>query len=129
MRELQRCRRGLDASLDLAFGPAEQGKRPSLGRQRQEGIDEIVAFLRLLVPAGAQTTYRMLTNLLYALLTHPDQFDALRRDPSLIPRAVEEGLRWEPPLLYFGRVATTDTEIEGHHVPAGKTVKAGQKVR
>jgi cytochrome P450 len=64
----------------------------------------------------------MLTNLLYALLTHPEQFDALRRDPSLIPRAVEEGLRWEPPLLYFGRVATTDTEIEGHPVAAGTTV-------
>ena len=92
------------------------------GSRHRLSDDEIVAFLRLLVPAGAQTTYRMLTNLLYALLTHPDQFDALRRDPSLIPRAVEEGLRWEPPLLYFGRVATVDTEIEGRPVPAGKTV-------
>jgi cytochrome P450 len=51
--------------------------------------DEIVAFLRLLVPAGAQTTYRTLTNLLFALLTHPDQLDALYRDRSLIPSAVE----------------------------------------
>ena len=45
-----------------------------------------------------------------------------RARPSLIPRAVEEGLRWEPPLLFFGRIATVDTEIEGRPVPAGKTV-------
>jgi len=92
------------------------------GSRHRLSDEEIVAFLRLLVPAGAQTTYRTLTNLLYALLTHSDQFDALRKDRSLIPRAVEEGLRWEAPLLYFGRVATTDTEIEGHPVPAGTTV-------
>lgn len=84
--------------------------------------DEIVAFLRLLVPAGAQTTYRTLTNLLFALLTHPEQLDAITRDRSLIPQAVEEGLRWEPPLLSFGRVATVDTEIAGCPVSAGTTV-------
>lgn len=92
------------------------------GSKHRLSDEEIVAFLRLLVPAGAQTTYRTLTNLLYALLTHPDQLEALRNDPSLIPRAVEEGLRWEAPLLYFGRVATADTEIEGHPIPAGTTV-------
>jgi cytochrome P450 len=84
--------------------------------------DEIVAFLRLLVPAGAQTTYRTLTNLLYALLTHPDQLDALYGDRSLIPRAVEEGLRWEPPLMYFARNAAFDTEIAGCPVTAGTSV-------
>jgi cytochrome P450 len=84
--------------------------------------DEIVAFLRLLVPAGAQTTYRQLTNLLYALLTHPEQLDALYRDRSLIPQAVEEGLRWEPPLLFFARNVTVDTEIGGCPIAAGTTV-------
>jgi cytochrome P450 len=84
--------------------------------------DEIVAFLRLLVPAGAQTTYRTLTNLLYALLTNPDQLAALYRDRSLIPRAVEEGVRWEPPLMFFARNATVDTEIAGCPVTAGTTV-------
>ncbi|CAB4725071.1 MAG: cytochrome P450 [Actinobacteria bacterium] len=84
--------------------------------------EEIVAFVRLLVPAGAQTTYRTLTNLLFALLTHPDQLELLRADRSLIPRAIEEGLRWEAPLLSFGRIATHDTEIAGHAVAAGATV-------
>jgi cytochrome P450 len=92
------------------------------GPPEQLTDDEIVAFLRLLVPAGAQTTYRTLTNLLYALLTNPDQLAALREDRSLIPRAVEEGLRWEPPLLAFGRNATVDTEIAGCPITAGTTV-------
>jgi cytochrome P450 len=84
--------------------------------------DEIVSFLKLLVPAGAQTTYRTLTNLLFALLTHPDQLAAVRADPSLIPQAVEEGLRWEAPLLFFGRNATTDAEIAGCPIAKGTTV-------
>ncbi|HEV8298822.1 MAG TPA: cytochrome P450 [Acidimicrobiales bacterium] len=84
--------------------------------------DEIVAFLRLLVPAGAQTTYRSLTNLLFGLLTHPDQFDAVQADRSLIPAAIEEGLRWEAPLLSFGRTCTRDTTIAGQPIPAGSPV-------
>ena len=84
--------------------------------------DEIVAFVRLLVPAGAQTTYRTLTNLLYALLTHPEQLDALRADPGLIPQAIEEGLRWESPLLSFGRTATADVTIADQPVAAGEIV-------
>ncbi len=84
--------------------------------------DEIVAFVRLLVPAGAQTTYRTLTNVLFALLSHPDQFQMLVDDPTRIPRAIEEGLRWEAPLMSFGRTATHDTAIAGHPVAAGTTV-------
>ncbi len=84
--------------------------------------DEIVAFVRLLVPAGAQTTYRTLTNLLFALLSHPEQYEMVCRDRTLIPRAIEEGLRWEAPLLSFGRRATVDTVVAGHPVAAGTTV-------
>lgn len=92
------------------------------GSRHRLSDDEIVAFVRLLVPAGAQTTYRTLTNLLYALLSHPDQFQLLVDDPSRIPRAIEEGLRWEAPLMSFGRIATTDTDIAGTPVAAGSTV-------
>ena len=84
--------------------------------------DEIVAFVRLLVPAGAQTTYRTLTNILFALLTNRDQYELVVNDRSLIPRAIEEGLRWEPPLMSFGRIAAHDTEIAGHPIEAGTTV-------
>jgi cytochrome P450 len=84
--------------------------------------DEIVAFLRLLLPAGAETTYRSSSNLLYGLLTNPDQLDALRADRGLMPQAIEEGLRWEPPLLTIMRTATRDTVVEGVDVKAGATI-------
>jgi cytochrome P450 len=81
--------------------------------------DDIIAFLRLLLPAGAETTYRSSSNLLYGLLTNPDQLDALRTDRSLMPRAIEEGLRWEPPLTSIFRIASRDTELAGVRLPAG----------
>lgn len=84
--------------------------------------EEIFAFLRLLLPAGAETTYRSSSNLLHALLTHPDQLDAVRADRGLIAQAIEEGLRYEPPLLMIARTATRDTEICGEAVAAGSIV-------
>jgi cytochrome P450 len=84
--------------------------------------DEIFAFLRLLLPAGAETTYRSSSNLLFGLLTHPDQLDALRADRSLMPQTIEEGLRWEPPLTTIVRTATRDTVVEGVDLPAGAIV-------
>jgi cytochrome P450 len=60
--------------------------------------EEIFAFLRLLLPAGAETTYRSTSNLLAGLLNEPEQLEALRDDRSLLRQAIEEGLRWEPPL-------------------------------
>jgi cytochrome P450 len=84
--------------------------------------DEIIAFLRLLLPAGAETTYRSSSNLLVGLLSNPDQLDALRADRSLLAQAIEEGLRWEPPLLTIMRTATRDTEVLGTAIPAGSVV-------
>ena len=81
--------------------------------------DEILAFCRLLLPAGAETTYRSSSNLFCGLLTHPDQLDAVRADRTLLTRAIEEGLRWEPPLLMIMRTAARDTEVCGEPVPAG----------
>ena len=84
--------------------------------------DEIIAFLRLLLPAGAETTYRSSSNLMFGLLHHPDQLAALRDDRALMQQAIEEGLRWEPPLTGIGRTCTRDTEIEGVMIPAGAPV-------
>jgi len=84
--------------------------------------EDIYAFLRLLAPAGAETTYRSSSNLLFGLLSHPEQLDAVRRDRSLIPQAIEEGLRWEAPLLTIMRTTSVDSEIEGVAIPAGAAV-------
>ncbi|MDQ6697605.1 MAG: cytochrome P450, partial [Actinomycetota bacterium] len=72
--------------------------------------EDIYAFVRLLLPAGAETTYRSSSNLLFGLLSHPDQLEAVRADRSLLPQAIEEGIRWEPPLLIIMRTAARDTE-------------------
>jgi cytochrome P450 len=90
------------------------------GRRLED--EEIYSFLRLLLPAGVETTYRASGNLLFGLLHQPDQLQAVREDRSLIPRAIEEGLRWEPPVTVVLRRATVDTELAGVAVAAGSDV-------
>lgn len=89
-----------------------------------EKLDDeaIIAFLRLLLPAGLETTYRSSGNLLYLLLTHPEQLAMVQQDRSLIPAAMEEGLRVETPLTMVMRTTTRDVEICGTTIPAGAQV-------
>jgi cytochrome P450 len=84
--------------------------------------EAIYSFLRLLLPAGLETTYRSSGNLLYLLLTHRDQFQAVQDDRELIGPAVEEGLRFETPLTTVQRYATEDTEVEGVELTAGSVI-------
>jgi len=84
--------------------------------------EAIYSFLRLLLPAGLETTYRSSGNLLYLLLSHPDQFQAVQEDHELIAPAIEEGLRFETPLTTVQRYAMEDTEVEGVALPAGAVV-------
>ena len=79
--------------------------------------EAIIAFLRLLLPAGLETTYRSSGNLLYLLLTHPEQLAMVYRDRSLIPTAIEEGLRFETPLTMVMRTTTEEVEIGGSTIP------------
>jgi len=80
------------------------------------------SFFVQLVTAGNDTTRTMLSSGLLALLAHPDQLAELRADPSLIPTALEEILRYANPLHYFRRTATADTKV------GGVTIRAGDKV-
>jgi cytochrome P450 len=84
--------------------------------------EEIYSFLRLLLPAGVETTYRSLGNLLFALLSHREQFEAVKADRSLLPQAIEEAVRWDAPLLNITRVTTRETELGGVKIPAGCSV-------
>jgi cytochrome P450 len=83
------------------------------------GEEEVLSFLRLLLPAGAETTYRLIGNVLYALLGHPEQCDAVRAKPELLVDAIEETLRWDSPVQIISREATRDVEICGHRIPKG----------
>jgi cytochrome P450 len=84
--------------------------------------EEIFSFLRLLLPAGLETTYRSTGNLLFCLLSRPGQLDAVRADRSLVPQAVEEALRYETPLLNATRLAVRDSVLSGVPIPAGSTL-------
>jgi cytochrome P450 len=84
--------------------------------------ERLWGFLRLLLPAGAETTYRVLGSALYALLTHPDTLTRVQADRSLIPAVVEETLRWETSVTMVSRVATRDTEVGGCPIHAGTAV-------
>jgi cytochrome P450 len=84
--------------------------------------EAIISFLRLLLPAGLETTYRSSGNLLQLLLTHPDQLEALQRDRDLIPAAIEEGIRYETPLVLVARNTTRDVEMHGVTIPEGAQV-------
>ncbi|MER6008387.1 cytochrome P450 [Nonomuraea angiospora] len=72
--------------------------------------------------AGNETTRHAISHAMLALIDHPDQLDLLRRDPSLIPGAVEEFLRWASPVYHFRRTATRDVEL------GGKRIREGDKV-
>ncbi len=89
--------------------------------QEGEGLPEDIAigFLRQLMTAGGETTFRSASVLLTALLTHPDQFEAVRANRSLIPAAVEEALRWDGPVVSTTRLANHDVVVDGVSVPKG----------
>lgn len=80
------------------------------------------SFFVQLVTAGNDTTKTMLSSGLLALLQHPEQLDELRADPSLIPGAVEEILRWANPLHYFRRTTVSETELRGVPIEKGAKV-------
>jgi cytochrome P450 len=83
---------------------------------------EFGGFFVQLVVAGNDTTKTLLSSGLLALLQHPDQLAAVRDDPTLLPGAVEEILRWANPLHYFRRTATRDSELRGVPIAAGDKV-------
>lgn len=85
---------------------------------------DIVAMLVLLVWAGTETTSHGLATLIYALLTHPDQLAAVSSDDRLLPKAIEEILRWESPIQVTCRSVQHDAEVCGRAIPAGGIVLA-----
>ena len=82
----------------------------------------MISFLRQLVNAGGDTTYRGTSVLLTGLLSNPDQLDAVRKDRSLVPQAIEEALRWDGPVLIQTRMAAQDVEIGGVTIPKGSVI-------
>ncbi len=97
--------------LTRLAGAEEQGVRLDRRARVTSGVD--------LALAGYLTSYGLLGNALLALLSHPEAFHARRADPASIPFAVDECLRWDPPLQVVVRFALEDFALRGHAVRAG----------
>jgi len=83
---------------------------------------EYTLFFLFLIVAGNETTRTASSQGLISLIEHPDQLELLRRDPGLIPGAVDEILRWEPPIHHFRRTATRDLDLGGQLISEGDKV-------
>jgi cytochrome P450 len=83
---------------------------------------ELTAMFVILLFAGHETTTNLIGNGLVELMRHRDQWELLCGNPSLVPAAVEELLRWVTPVQWLGRVATETFELEGVTVQRGQTV-------
>ncbi len=78
--------------------------------------------VRSLLTAGLDTTLNGIAAAIYGLATHPDQWSALREDPSLAASAFEEAMRWESPVQTFFRTTTREVEVGGVRIPNGEKV-------
>lgn len=78
--------------------------------------------VRSLLSAGVDTTVHGLGAVLYALATHPEQWERLRRDPRLSRVAFDEAVRWESPVQTFFRIADADVDVAGSVIPEGKKI-------
>jgi hypothetical protein len=106
-----------DSLLSALIAAEEDGDRLTQG--------ELVSTALLLLVAGFETTVNLIGNGTVALLTAPDgrqQWDRLRRDPALVPAAVEELLRYDSPVQMTSRNATQDVELDGTLIRQGTPV-------
>ena len=109
-------------ALDKQAHPADDIVSLLVGTQiedRPMSPGELVTFNMSLLVAGNETTRHLISGGMMALAEHPDQRRAIAADPSAIPTAVEECLRWVTPIQQFARTATRDTELAGAPVAEG----------
>ena len=93
------------------------------GSERPLNDREVVINCRLIMIAGGGTSWRQLGITLWALLTHPDQYEAVKADRSLVANAIEESTRWNPTAPVFSRLVAEDTEFHGVPMPAGAVLE------
>jgi cytochrome P450 len=91
-------------------------------RDGELNLPYLVSEVNLLLLAGNETTSRLVTNTMLMLLQQPDLLEQVRDDPSLLPAAIEESLRYESPTQWVTRIVLEDTEIAGTPIPRGAAV-------
>ena len=86
------------------------------------GLQEILAYLLVVVTAGHDTTSASLAGGILALIENPDQLQTLKENPDMIPTAVDEILRWVAPVKHFARTAMQEAEVGGVTIPKGDSL-------
>ncbi|MDB6063034.1 MAG: hypothetical protein JWM78_3137 [Verrucomicrobiaceae bacterium] len=135
-------------SMAAAFQAAQDlydHVRPIVAKRRAEGVAEnsadlishllradaqganlddhkITNIVRMLLPAAAETTTRSFSNMMVLLLDRPELLEQIRNDRSLVPKAINESLRYEPVSGFLARQASKDVEIDGVKIPAGAAI-------
>ena len=92
------------------------------GTVRRMRRDELLTYITVVSGAGNETTTRLIGWAGKVLSEHPEQRRALVENPALIPAAIEELLRYEPPAPHVARYVTRDVEYYGHKVPEGSVM-------
>lgn len=111
--EQRRQSPGEDLVSALVFGEIEGEKLTDM---------EVLFNCFLLIIGGQETTRNATSGGLLALLEHPGEHARLRRDPALLPTAIEEVLRWTSPITHLMRTARRDGELGGHRIRGGERV-------
>jgi cytochrome P450 len=104
-----------DLTSDLIRATGDDGEAALTD---QEILANIIGF----IGAGSDTTHVLLAHTLYLLLEHPEQFEQVKADPSLIPKAIEEALRFRSPAVSVKRTTTRETVLGGVQLPAGSDI-------
>ncbi len=112
LNELVNQRRALKSQADFVSMIANAEVEGELLPQ-----DVVVSFFRQLMNAGGDTSFHGFSNTLAALLTHPEQLEMLRQNRDLIPRAIDESLRWAGPLVAINRGTAREVEVAGVTIP------------
>jgi cytochrome P450 len=81
---------------------------------------DVLAYCLIIVVAGNETTRNATSGGMLALAQHPGELEKIQKDPSLLPVAIEEILRWTSPIIHFARTATQDVEIRGKKIRKGE---------
>ena len=106
-------REDLISSLSVAEVDGERLSQP-----------ELLSFCTLLLAAGQETTKNLISNAIVCLTDYRESMERLIREPALIPSAIEEILRYLPPVWFLFRQTKTDVELAGQHIPANQVVLA-----
>lgn len=111
--EKERAQEPNDKILNRIIHSEAMGNMPELER---------LANIALLIVGGNDTTRNSMSGFVRACNEFPDQFELLRNDPSLIPNAAQEIIRWQSPVTHMRRTTTCETELGGQIIPAGEKV-------